>query len=187
MARALSSSYSRFDTHIFLKVSNDAKMEPLHQEVRSEEGPIRGDSHKDTQWHTSESKTYPIHVEYSLSWGAEICQRETRGHWHLLLRPPHSHLLNDISSPSAPLQDFFTVYKAFYFLCEYINIFLLNVFISALLLLPSIFMRNRLGMPLCCEYFSEQEKEVRGYCGCVPVRAYLDLYVFGCELLHFSQ
>lgn len=49
MARALSSSYSRFDTHIFLKVSNDAKMEPLHQEVRSEEGPIRGDSHKDTQ------------------------------------------------------------------------------------------------------------------------------------------
>lgn len=31
MARALSSSYSRFDTHIFLKVSNDAKIEPLRR------------------------------------------------------------------------------------------------------------------------------------------------------------
>lgn len=62
---------------------------------------------------------------------------------------------------------------------------------SALLLLPSIFMRNRLGMPLCCVYFSvtdsEQEKEARGYCGRVPVRAYLDLHVFGCKLLYFSQ
>lgn len=31
MARALSSSYSRFDTHIFLKVSSDARMEPLQR------------------------------------------------------------------------------------------------------------------------------------------------------------
>lgn len=37
MARALSSSYSRFDTHIFLKVSSDARMEPLQ---RGQSGPI---------------------------------------------------------------------------------------------------------------------------------------------------
>lgn len=32
MARALSSSYSRFDTHIFLKVSSEARIEPLSGE-----------------------------------------------------------------------------------------------------------------------------------------------------------
>lgn len=32
MARALSSSYSRFDTHIFLNVSSDARIEPLSQD-----------------------------------------------------------------------------------------------------------------------------------------------------------
>jgi hypothetical protein len=43
IARCPSSSYSLFDTHIFLKVSSDARIEP------------------------------PIQVEYKRSWGADIC------------------------------------------------------------------------------------------------------------------
>jgi hypothetical protein len=42
IARCPSSSYSLLDTHIFLKVSRDARIEP------------------------------PIHVEYKRSWGADI-------------------------------------------------------------------------------------------------------------------
>jgi hypothetical protein len=42
IARCPSSSYSLFDTHIFLNVSRDARIEP------------------------------PIHVEYKRSWGADI-------------------------------------------------------------------------------------------------------------------
>jgi hypothetical protein len=42
IARCPSSSYSLFDTHIFLKVSSDARIEP------------------------------PIQVEYKRSWGADI-------------------------------------------------------------------------------------------------------------------
>lgn len=44
MARALSSSYSRLDTHIFLKVSNDAKMEPL-PEKREGKGRVSKQKH----------------------------------------------------------------------------------------------------------------------------------------------
>lgn len=86
MARALSSSYSRLDTHIFLKVSRDARMEPLRGGGRAlpsdtnppdpsptPPSPSKMRSQNATGW------SYPIHVEYSRSWGAEIWGGKQRG------------------------------------------------------------------------------------------------------------
>ena len=59
IALALSSSYSFLDTHILLKVSKAANIDPLHTRT--------------IQSHYMIANMYPIQVEYSLSCGAEIC------------------------------------------------------------------------------------------------------------------
>ena len=89
MARALSSSYSRFDTHIFLKVSSDARMEPLQDDRTGRlhilhQGHILRRAHNSTL--EAEFLPDPCGVEPLLGSRDLDRKKETAGHKHTILQ-----------------------------------------------------------------------------------------------------
>lgn len=91
MARALSSSYSRFDTHIFLKVSNDARMEPLQEDRTGQDGYtfyIKGHILRRAHNSTLEAEFLPDPCGVEPLLGSRDLNRkkETAGHKHTILQ-----------------------------------------------------------------------------------------------------